>query len=93
MKTCDNCQNVDRNSSKNPQAWLCDMFPQARTDPLTGAELPPKRYCREALRLTCPNDTLPCSFFKALPETDEAVVTENRGEISVTFPDKEKKAV
>ena len=90
MKTCDTCQHVCRNDApRNPRAWLCDVFPWDEIDQLMGTEQPPYRYCRDVLRLSCPNNATPCVLWEALPETGELVVNETKGGKSVTFKQKE----
>ena len=89
MKVCDTCQHVHRQDSRNPKAWLCACMPWNELDPLTGAEQPPYRYCRDVLRISCPNNQTPCVLFKPLPKTGEAVIKESGGSKSVTFKEKE----
>lgn len=89
MKVCDTCTHVHRNESKRPEAWLCARMPWNELDPLTGGEKPPYRYCRDVLRITCPNNQTPCVLFEPLPEHGEVVVSERGNEKSVTFREKE----
>ena len=89
VKTCRACQHVVREGSENPNVWMCDIFPDNRPDFRAGGVRRPYQAVSAVLRISQPNDTLPCVLFEPLPEHGEPVISEARGVKSVKFKEKE----
>lgn len=84
MNTCSTCEHLESKTG-HPRYWLCMCFERDQRSPINGEQLPPYHYCSDVRRLgrTGPHD---CPFWsEKRDESARAVVTEARGEKSVTF--------